>query len=94
MARTKCARRGNYEAESLPKQVTEMKYTAVFQTLTQAKNAQRAIAAAAVFAETVKVSQSDGRGCAWGVSFPRARKNDVESILKSAGIRAREYIEE
>ena len=68
------------------------KCTAVLGSVTAATAAKRALARAAIYSETVKLSDSaGGRGCVYGVEFPCSMTDNVRSVLSDAGIRARRY---
>lgn len=65
---------------------------AVIGSATYAEKALRALRAAAIHAETVKLS-SPASGCAYGVSFPTLQRPNVDYVLHRAGIAVREYKE-
>ncbi len=70
-----------------------MRSIAVFPTLTAAERARRALAAAAIPAETVKVDSSrTRRGCSWGVAFFDIQLRGVMAVFGNAGIKTREII--
>ncbi|MBQ8432354.1 MAG: DUF3343 domain-containing protein [Clostridia bacterium] len=63
-------------------------------SMTQALRAQTALTNAAIRAEVVKAdSARTKRGCAYAVAFSCSQQENVQQILKSAGIRVREYYE-
>lgn len=73
--------------------VTDVRSIAVFPTLTAAERARRALAAAAIPAETVKVDSSrTRRGCSWGVAFSDIQLRGVMAVFGNAGIKTREII--
>lgn len=73
--------------------VTDVRSIAVFPTLTAAERARRALAAAAIPAETVKVDSSrTRRGCTWGVAFSSVQRENVLTVLGNAGIKTREIL--
>ena len=73
--------------------VTDVRSIAVFPTLTAAERARRALAAAAIPAETVKVDSSrTRRGCSWGVAFFDIQLRGVMAVFGNAGIKTREII--
>lgn len=65
---------------------------AVIGSATYAEKALRALRAAAIHAETVKIS-TPTTGCVFGVSFPISQKPNVDFVLHRAGITVREYRE-
>lgn len=65
---------------------------AVIGSATYAEKALRALRAAAIHAETVKIS-TPTTGCAYGVSFPFVQRPNVDFVLHRAGITVREYKE-
>ena len=70
-----------------------MRSIAVFPTLTAAEQARRALAAAAIQSETVKVDSSrTRRGCSWGVAFPAVQLGNVMTVFANAGIKTREIL--
>ena len=63
-------------------------------SMTQAMRAQTVLTNAAVRAEVVKTDSARAkRGCAYAVAFSCQQRENVQRILKSAGIRVREYYE-
>lgn len=70
-----------------------MRSIAVFPTPTAAEQARRALAAAAIQGETVKVDSSrTRRGCSWGVAFPAVQLRNVMTVFANAGIKTREIL--
>lgn len=70
-----------------------MRSIAVFPTLTAAEQSRRALAAAAIQGETVKVDSSrTRRGCSWGVAFPAVQLRNVMTVFANAGIKTREIL--
>lgn len=70
-----------------------MRSAAIFPTFTAAERARRALSAAAIAAETVKVEASrTRRGCTWGVAFPSAQQRNVQVVFSNAGIKTREIL--
>ena len=65
---------------------------AVIGSMTQAMQAQNALASAAIRAEVIKADSSEGgRGCAYGVRVSCRQLSNVEAVLRHAGIRVRSY---
>lgn len=65
---------------------------AIIGSMTQAMRAQKVLANAAVRAEVIKVDSAlTGKGCAYAVSYSCLQADNVKTILKSAGIRVRNY---
>ena len=63
-------------------------------SMTQAMQARGALAGAAIRAEIVETDGNRAkRGCAYAVTFPCDVRENVRRVLKSAGIRVREYYE-
>ena len=61
-------------------------------SMTQALKAQRALAASAIPVNVVKIeSGSSLRGCSYGIEFSCSQKNNVTSLLNSAGISVRKW---
>ncbi len=70
-----------------------MRSAAIFPTFTAAERARRALSAAAISAETVKVDASrTRRGCTWGVAFSDSQRNNVTLVFSNAGIKTREIL--
>ncbi len=68
--------------------------TATFETLTMATKAQHTLAAAAIRSEIVKPDSSySGRGCAWGIEFSCAQERNVRTVLESARIPVKKYLD-
>lgn len=65
--------------------------TAVIGSTTAAIKAQRALSGAAIRADVVKVSYAGGRGCEYGVRFPRALSGNAAAILESKNISVLRY---
>lgn len=63
-------------------------------TMTQSIKAQRALADSSIPAEVIKSSSLSGRGCAYGLSFSCAQRENVENIFKKYGIKVREWTAE
>ena len=62
-------------------------------SVTYATKAQRALANAAIYSETVKLDSGNaGRGCTYGLEFPCSQWDGVRTVLQNAGIRARDLI--
>ena len=69
-----------------------MRSIAVFPSLTAAERARRALAAAAIPAETGKVDSSRTRRGSWGVAFSDIQLRGVMAVFGNAGIKTREII--
>ena len=64
-------------------------------SVTVATRAQKALAAAALYTEIVKLGEDSlKKGCAYGLEFSCPSRSSVEAVLSDAGIRIREYITE
>ncbi len=67
--------------------------TAVIGSMTQAMQAQELLAGAAIRARVTKVSSaSTHTGCAYGVEVTCRQMENVESVLRGAGIRIRQVL--
>ena len=61
-------------------------------SITYAAKAQKALATAAIYSETVKLDSGNfGKGCTYGLEFPCTQWEGVRTVLKSAGIKARDF---
>ena len=61
-------------------------------SITYAVKAQKALATAAIYSETVKLDSGNfGKGCTYGLEFPCAQREGVRTVLQSAGIKARDF---
>ncbi len=68
---------------------------AVAGSMTYAMKAQNALAAASIRSNVTKINSSKSKkGCAYGVSFQCCQLNNVKTVLRNAGIRIHNYIEE
>ncbi|MBQ9780789.1 MAG: DUF3343 domain-containing protein [Clostridia bacterium] len=66
---------------------------AVLGTMTAALQAQKVLAQAAVFTSVTKISSSkSAKGCAYGISYPCAQKENVRTILSRAQITVKKYL--
>lgn len=63
---------------------------AVVGSMTNALQAERALASAAIRCEVVK-QDTGGRGCGWGVTFPTTQQPSVAAVLSAAHINVRRY---
>lgn len=67
--------------------------TATMTSMTQALRAQQVLANAAIHSSVIKLDSSHAKkGCAYGLSFQCAQYNNVRTILSSAKINVRQYI--
>lgn len=67
--------------------------TATMTSMTQALRAQQVLANAAIHSSVIKLDSSLAKkGCAYGLSFQCAQYNNVRTILSSAKINVRQYI--
>ena len=61
-------------------------------SMTQAMKAQRVLSETAIPTTVVKSnSAKSGRGCAYGISFECAQKENVQNALISAGVKVRRW---
>ena len=62
-------------------------------SITNAMNAQKILAAAAIPSAVIKYDEQNGggRGCVYGLSFSCAQSNNVRSVLSGAGVRVRKW---
>ncbi len=61
-------------------------------SMTQAMRAQKALAEAVIPATVVKTDSSKNeKGCAYGVSFPCAYRDNVENIFARSRVRVRRW---
>ncbi|MBQ1981645.1 MAG: hypothetical protein IIV80_03490 [Clostridia bacterium] len=68
--------------------------TAVIGSMTQALRAQNLLADAAIRSTVTKISSSETRGgCAYGVDYPCTQAANVRTVLESAGLRVRQYLQ-
>ena len=64
-------------------------------TLTNAQKAQRALSAAAIPSKIVKQTSTNiHRGCVWSVEFSYSQRQNVNTVLFSAGIPIRAWSDE
>lgn len=71
------------------------RYKAVIGSTTQAMNAQKTLAKAAIRSDVVKISAGhSSKGCVYGIEFAPEQYRNVQYILSSYGIKVREYITE
>ncbi len=71
------------------------RYKAVIGSTTQAMNAQKTLAKAAIRSDVVKISSGhSNNGCIYGIEFAPEQYRNVQYILSSYGIKVREYITE
>lgn len=64
----------------------------VIGSMTQAMRAQKVLASAAIRAEVIKADSSrTRRGCAYALSYSCYQEQNVQRILKDAGIRTRSF---
>ena len=67
--------------------------TAVLGTMTNALQAQKALAKAAIHASVIKVSSSQStRGCAYGITYTCAQAENVRMVLARSGIAVKKYM--
>ena len=67
--------------------------TATLTSLTYAMKAQRALTAAGLYAEVVKLdSEQAKKGCSYGVRYPCEYENKVRSVLRDGNIGVRRYL--
>ena len=67
--------------------------TAVLGSMTAALQAQRVLAQAAVFTSVTKISSSQStKGCAYGITYPCAQKENVRTILSRAQVTVKKYL--
>ncbi len=60
-------------------------------SVTYAEKAKRALASAAVYSEMIKLDgDSRGKGCVYGLEVSCSQLENARSILRSAGIKAKE----
>lgn len=65
---------------------------AVIGSMTQSMQAQSVLAMAAVRAEIIKADSSQARrGCTYGLAYPCEQAQNVERILRNAGVRVLYY---
>ena len=61
-------------------------------SMTQAMKAQRVLAEIAVPTTVIKSNSAENRrGCAYGISFDCAQRENVENALVRAGVRVRQW---
>lgn len=71
------------------------RYKAVIGSTTQAMNAQKTLAKAAIRSDVVKISSGhSNNGCIYGIEFAPEQYRNIRYILSSYGIKVREYITE
>lgn len=67
--------------------------TAVMGSMTNALQAQKALANAAIYVSVRKVSASGStNGCSYGVSYPCSAVSNVRAVLSSAGLSVKKYM--
>ncbi len=67
--------------------------TAVLGTMTNALQAQRVLANAAIHSSVTKISSSmSAKGCAYGITYPCAQERHVRAILSHANITVKKYM--
>lgn len=64
---------------------------AELQSMTVAQRAQRVLAAAAIPVEIIKLDSSRRKGCSYGIEFNCNQKNNVDTVLSSAGIGVKQW---
>ncbi len=61
-------------------------------SMTQAIKAQRILADATIPSTVVKNnSTNNGKGCAYGISFACAQSENVDNVLRKAGVKVRRW---
>lgn len=67
--------------------------TAVLGTMTNALQAQRALANATIYASVIKISSSQSaKGCTYGISYPCSQDHHVRMVLSNADIHVKKYM--
>lgn len=66
--------------------------TAVLGTTTNALQAQRVLANAAIHSSVTKISSMSAKGCAYGITYPCAQERHVRTILSQANITVKKYM--
>lgn len=66
--------------------------TAAIGSVTQALQAQNALAAAMIPSEVIKIEKTNSRrGCIYGISFSCFQENNVRAILRASKIQVRSW---
>ena len=61
-------------------------------SVTYAEKAMRALARAAVYSEMVKLDGGTrGKGCVYGLELACSQLDNAKTVLRSAGIKAKDY---
>ena len=61
-------------------------------TITYTMKAQRALASAAIYSEVAKLdSNSNGKGCTYGLEFPCSQADNVRLVLNNARIKYKNF---
>ncbi len=72
----------------MPTEASKTSCFAVIGSLTQAMRAQHVLSDAAVFSNVEKADPTlTRRGCAYGVRYPCSREEELQAVLRRAGIR-------
>ncbi len=67
--------------------------TAVMGSMTNALQAQKALANAAIYVSVTKISASGStNGCSYGISYPCSAESNVRAVLASAGLSVKKYM--
>lgn len=68
-------------------------YIAAFNSMTAVIGAQRVLSGAAIRSSVVKLNANQStRGCAYGLEFSSAQRQNVEALFASRGISVSSYI--
>ena len=64
-------------------------------SVTYAEKAMRALAKAAIYSEMIKLeNRSRGKGCIYGLELSSTQLENAKTVLRAAGIKARDYFGE